>query len=220
MAIPVKILARIKEHGVLIGYMAVDRNNRRLFINMSDLNQYNFANAYINRNNELIAKRGFTIKTLHKEDEAEIKARRTSTIGKPKLILTSTYGDLSIKQKKLLELFKTQSIIRFDKKSSNIKITMKDMACLTAVTGLEYALFERNDKYIVVQGSKYNIRLDKKLVAEVVNKKYTWVGHTHPGTNYFCTMPSDDDYSVLKVIGQKRSAIYNSAGDVHVFESE
>lgn len=217
MTIPVKILARIKEHGVLIGYMAVDRNNRRLFINMSDLSKYNFVNAYVNRNNELIAKRGFTIKTLHKEDEAEIEARRTSIIGKPKLLIISHYSELSLTQKKLLKLLENSDRIELDKRMHNIKITMKDLSCMTAVTGLEYALFERNDKYRLVKGSSSGIHLDLKYTSELINKRYSWIGHTHPGTTRLCLFASDSDYDTLRCLGQKQSVIYNSCGDYNVF---
>lgn len=216
----VRILARIKEHGVLVGYAAVDKQNNKHFILKQNIGQYKYINAYVNRNNELIAKHGFTIRTINKEDEAEIKRRRTPNIGKPALLVASAYGELSLKQKNLLEQFKGSSILRINKKISNIKVTMKDMACLTAVTGFEYALFERNDKYIIVQGTKYNIELSKKLVAEIVNNKYTWVGHTHPGYDIICTMPSDDDYTVLKMLGQKQSVIYNSIGHAHTFGIE
>ena len=91
---------------------------------------------------------------------------------------------------------------------------------MTAYTGLEYSLFERNDMYIIIQGDKYGIHIDKKLSAELINRKYFWIGHTHPGNTFECLTPSDSDYDTLKVLNQKRSTIYNSIGKFYVFGEE
>lgn len=213
----VRILARIKEHGVLVGYAAVDKQNNKHFILKQNIGQYKYINAYINRNNELIAKHGFTIRTINKEDEAEIERRRTSIIGKPRLLVVSTYSDLSRTQKEILKLLESSDKLEIDKRMYNIKITMKDLACMTAVTGLEYALFERDDKYRIVKGSSTGISLDNKYTCELINKRYTWVGHTHPGTTKWCLMASESDYETLRCLGQKQSVIYNSCGDYNVF---
>lgn len=47
------------------------------------------------------------------------------------------------------------------------------------------------------------------------NKKYKWIGHTHPRTTFECMMPSEADYNTLKLFKQKRSMVYNSVEEFH-----
>ena len=55
----------------------------------------------------------------------EIKARNTSSIGKPVLIHNSEYGRLSKHQKLLLNSFDENGIAKFDRCNDNIDIKMK-----------------------------------------------------------------------------------------------
>ena len=116
-----------------------------------------------------------------------------------------------------MNYLKENGIARIDKKRQNIKITMKDLSCFTAITNIEYALFERPDKYIILGGTSRNIKIDNKLVTEIRKGKYKWIGHTHPGVTKLCLQASENDYQALAILGQKSSAIYNSKGDHEIF---
>lgn len=133
----------------------------------------------------------------------KMQSRNTSVIGKHSLIYNTEFGKLSNTQLKLLKLLESDNIVRINKSFDNVKITMKDLSCMTAYTGLEYGLFERNDSYIIVKGNERGINISKKVSTDIINGKYKWVGHTHPGDTLNCLMPSDADYKVLKLLNQK-----------------
>ena len=100
-------------------------------------------------------------------------------------------------QQKILNMLNERTYIIIDKKKENLKITMKDLSALTAYTGIEYALFERNDKYAVYKGNSVEIILTQGDLAMLLNGKYQWIGHAHPGNSYNCLIPSDGDYNTL-----------------------
>lgn len=212
---------RVKSGNNIIGYVA-ESNGARFFIKVSDTKLYSPTNVIKLKDSGLYkAKRGYRIETIDEDDLGITINNRgnTSVTGKPFLIYNTEFGRLSKKQRDILEELNKNSVLKIDKKKYNIKINMKDLSCLTAVTGLEYSLFDRNDTCIIIQGSKYGMQLDKKLSMELVNKQYKWVGHTHPGNTNLCLLPSDDDdYRTLKLIGQKQSVIFNSIGKYYVFE--
>lgn len=217
----VEILCRVKEHGRIVGYFARDTvHGSEIWIPIQDVRRYKATNAKLDTSGRFIANAGSRIKTIDRNDKIELNKRRTSQIGKPRLIYNTSFGDLSLTQSKLLKSFDNGNILRLDKRSINMKITMKDLSCLTAVTGREYALFERNDRYIIIQGSEQGMSFSKQLTAEIINNRYSWVGHTHPGDDVLCLMPSDHDYNTLRVLGQKRSVIYNSVGMWETFGYE
>lgn len=177
-------------------------------------------NAIIDKNNRVRAKVGYEIKNIIILDGVDINKRNTHLVRKPKVLYNYSFGKLSKTQQQLLDMLNEKDSIEIDKKRYNIKVTMKDLSSLTAVTGVEYALFERNDKYIIFKGNSYSIHLSNNIMAMLVNQRYTWVGHTHPGREFNCLMPSDGDYETLKMLNQKRSMIYNSVGDYYVFEED
>lgn len=153
-------------------------------------------------------------------NEISIQNRHTSVIGKPALIYNTQYGKLSKTQEKILNRLEQDDVAKFNKAKDNISIDMQDLSALTAYTGVEFSLFSRNDEYIIVKGTPSGIKIDTKLSAYLINKKYTWTGHTHPGSDYYCLYPSEDDYVTLKAFNQKHSVIYNSVGNYYVFEME
>ena len=150
----------------------------------------------------------------------EIKARNTSSIGKPALIYNSEYGRLSKHQKLLLNSFDENGIAKFDRYNDNIDIKMKDLSCLTAYTNIEYSLFSRNDRQYLVLGTERGIHISDELTDYLISSGYKWSGHTHVGETDFCLMPSDADYETLRKFRQKRSVIYNSVGKFYVFGEE
>lgn len=97
-----------------------------------------------------------------------INARHTSLVVKPILLANTSYGKLSSTQRKILNELEQDRLLKKNKQIE--KITMKDLSCLTAVTNLEYSLFERNDMYILVKGSKHSVYLKKDEIAYLTNK--------------------------------------------------
>lgn len=210
------ILARIKENNNIIGYIA-EENKHRSFIDVKDTNMYAPTNVIRLRDGTWRATAGNSIKTIDKKD---IQNRNTSLVGKPKLLYNYSFAKLSLTQKILMGKISSTKWVSLDKKEENIKVTMKDISALTSVTGIEYALFERNDNYIIIKGTNRCIHLDNSEIAKLINGGYTWIGHTHPGDSFNCLIPSDGDYDTLRMFNQRQSVIYNSVGQYYVFGKE
>lgn len=211
--IQIQIINRIKEHGKTVAYTISDGRNRKVE-SAHNMSNYAVTNAIRLQNGEYKAKRGFEIPTKNKKDSANIQNRRTGVLGKPPLIYNTSYGDLTKLQKQMLKEFETQDILEL----TGIKVDMTDLSCMTAVTGVEYALFTRSNKCIVVKGGCYGMTLSKQLTNRLIREKFTWTGHTHPGNTTNCLMPSGSDYNTLRLFRQRRSAIFNSVGDYYIME--
>lgn len=125
--------------------------------------------------------------------------------------------ELNTRQKNLLkQLDKYDAVAIVDKKDVN----MADLSALTAETGVEYALFTKGSKRMVVRGDMGSVNIDIDKAKELAQNGYRWSGHTHPGYDLFALTASDGDYNVLKAFGQKEGVIYNSLGQYMVFALE
>jgi len=215
------IIARVKDKKITCGYIIKMDDGNTKYELISSMNKYIPQNAIRLKNGEWRAKEGYSIDTIDKNDiEVAIKNRNTSLVGKPKLIYNYTFAKLSKTQQLLLSKLENNKLVIINKHAENVNITMKDLSAMTAHTGLEYSLFSRNDNYVIVKGSATGIHLTARESAMLLNNKYTWTGHTHPGNTFICMTPSDSDYDTLKYFNQKHSVIYNSIGDYYIFGEE
>lgn len=211
---------RVKQDTVIVGYiLESDDKEQDIFIAADEVYKYTPYNVNRLSNGQWKAKNGYKIKTIDIKN-VHIQNRNTSIVGKPSVIYNFSFGKMSLTQQKILGMIKDCKHVIIDKKKENINITMKDLSALTAYTGIEYALFERSDRFIVFKGNSFEIALSKNDLAMLLNGKYRWVGHTHPGNSFNSLIPSDGDYNTLKVFNQKRSVIYNSVGKYYVFGEE
>ncbi|MEZ3446360.1 MAG: hypothetical protein K1W30_14735 [Lachnospiraceae bacterium] len=215
-----RVKFKVKQGADTVGYiLGTDNENQDIYVAKSDIEAYEPDNADRLSNGQWRAKKGYCIQTIDIED-LHIQNRNTPIVGKPDIIYNFSFGRLSLTQQKILNMLNERTYIIIDKKKENLKITMKDLSALTAYTGIEYALFERNDKYAVYKGNSVEIILTQGDLAMLLNGKYQWIGHAHPGNSYNCLIPSDGDYNTLAVFKQKQSVIYNSVGDYYVFGEE
>lgn len=214
------IKARIMQNDKLLGYITDDNE----FIDIKDVYRYTPDNVILLNDGTWQAKKGYLIETIYKDDAAMIiENRNTRIVGKPNLLHNYTFAKLSATQKKILEEINKlgkDKLLVIDKKQVNIKINMLDLSALTARTGVEFSLFERPDKYIVVMGTSHGIYLGDDEVAFLSNGKYKWIGHTHPGSGFNCLIPSDSDFETLNRLNQKKSVIFNSVGEYYIFGEE
>lgn len=203
------VLYRVKDNNNIIGYV-VNKNNSILFIKINDISNYSAENAILQSDGTWKAKAGYRIKTIdtREYEGIEIQARHTHLIGKPNLIQLTSLAKLSGTQVRVLEALNNNNVCYFNRNKDNINIDMKDLSALTSYTNLEFSLFRRNDKFVVIKGNKYGMYIPETLSAMLLNTKYKWVGHTHPGTDFICMMPSESDYETLKKFNQNRSVIY------------
>ena len=91
-------------------------------------------------------------------------------------------------------------------------VSMLDLSSMTAKTGDEFAMFTRQEKRLIVRGSKENIPLSEIDLLKLRDDGYKWSGHTHPGFMGANLIASQGDKDVLSLFEQGNSAIYNAAG--------
>lgn len=131
-------------------------------------------------------------------------------------------GDpLNARQKRLLErLVSYDDRIEVDKRD----VSMRDLAAMTAHENVEFAMFTRRGKRLLVRGERNSVNITEKEARELARQGYRWSGHTHPGAEYYITSPSPGDRNVLsimsQVLGQKYSVVYSSTGRKYVFAVE
>lgn len=164
-----------------------------------------------------------TIEYLPKEDEkreihisaSQISSRKNPTGIPPGVAL---YGDnLNSRQLNILSyLQKYDDRMIFDKK----KVSMKDLAALTAHENVEFAMFTRKNKRYIIRGGIDGCNISENEALQLAKQGYKWSGHTHPGTDYAVNLPSGDDRYILRVINQKYSMICSSTGRRYVFAAE
>lgn len=141
---------------------------------------------------------------------------RNSYKGKPKAVYTLDV-ELNKRQKKLLEKLPKADSHVFVKKS---EVTMSDLSALTAKTGVEFAMFSKSGKRLIVRGDNVSVNIDISAAKKLAKAGYRFTGHTHPGDDSNVLIASGDDYEILKTFNQTRSVTYNSKGDFMVYSLE
>ena len=96
---------------------------------------------------------------------------------------------------------------RYEKNS----ITTKDLAYLSAATGVEFALFRSKQNDILIRGNNRTCDIIGELGEEILNRKYEWVAHSHVDKGKLTA--SIADRSTLKELGQKESIIVGIDGE-------
>jgi hypothetical protein len=128
------------------------------------------------------------------------------------------YGDLSVRQAKLLENISRPDSIKLLHKSD---VSVSDLAALTAKTGDEFAMFTLGSRRMILRGDRTGIDLGD-FVPKLKSENWTWSAHTHPGTRDITLNASGipGDRQVLQALEQERSLILNSAGRRNVFDPQ
>ena len=142
--------------------------------------------------------------------------QRNTGKGNPNAVLT--FGvELNNRQKELLgKLPGYDSRIIVEKDSVN----MTDLSALTAYTGDEFAMFTKGNERLIIRGSQTSVNIDTYQAKALAGEGYRWSGHTHPGNDTFCLLPSHGDKEILRVFKQSTSSIYNSKGQFATFGKE
>ena len=127
-------------------------------------------------------------------------------------------GDsLNSRQKKILDkLPQYNSRETFDKRS----VSMRDLAALTAYEGVEFAMFTKGGKRLIIRGERNSVDINDEEAKALSKQGYTWSGHTHPGRDHISLSPSAGDRCVLKAMEQKYSLIVSSTGRKYIFAIE
>jgi len=140
--------------------------------------------------------------------------QRNTGKGNPNAVLHSG-RPLNVRQQKLLDMLpEYNSRATVDKKDVN----MKDLSALTAVTGVEFAMFTKGQERLIIRGNNIHVNINPEAAAQLNEQDYTWSGHTHPGYSELCLWASDGDKLILNQFKQETSVIYNSKGQFLTFD--
>jgi hypothetical protein len=96
---------------------------------------------------------------------------------------------------------------------------MKDLSTLTAETDVEFALFTKGSRRLVIRGDRRHVEIDEAEAKSLAEQGYRWSGHTHPGIGELVRTPSKGDYLVLAEFNQKKSVIYDALGKFDTFNN-
>ena len=95
------------------------------------------------------------------------------------------------------------------------RITIKDLAYLSAETKHEFALWEAKDHLILSHGDSRSCDPVKELEELLLTGKYYWVAHSHVDKGSL--MASAEDRHTLKELKQKESVIIGIDGKTSTF---
>ena len=140
--------------------------------------------------------------------------QRNTGKGNPNAVLHSG-RPLNARQQKLLDMLDS-----YDSRATVSKqdVNMKDLSALTAVTGVEFAMFTKGRERLIIRGNSIHVNVDPKTASQLNQDGYRWSGHTHPGYNELCLWASDGDKLILNQFKQETSVIYNSTGQFLTFD--
>ena len=99
-------------------------------------------------------------------------------------------------------------------------VNLKDIAALTAMNDVEYALFTRKGERMVVRGDIDHVNITPETAKTMAAEGWRWSGHTHPGDGPNVKIASLGDMEVLKAFGQEYSVILDSTGKYEIFGGE
>lgn len=155
-----------------------------------------------------------TLTNATKNDTIEIQ--RNQATGRAAAIRLMD-ADLNNRQKKVLA--------RLDKagdslESTKSQIKTKDIAALTAKEGVEFALFSKGNRRLIVRGTQFETPVGEKRLRQLAADGWKFSAHTHPGVGANSLLASEGDMKVLYLFKQGQSVIYNSSGAYDKFFKE
>jgi len=93
-------------------------------------------------------------------------------------------------------------------------VSMTDLAALTAKTNVEFAMFTRGAKRLMIRGDAGHVNVSPFYATFLHTQGYRWSGHTHIEDNL---VASAGDKNVLRQFSQNWGVIYNAKGDFNTF---
>lgn len=101
--------------------------------------------------------------------------------------------------------------------STKNQIKTKDIAALTAKEGVEFSLFTKGNKRMIVRGTEFSTPVGEERLRQLAADGWKFSAHTHPGVGDNSMLASDGDIKVLYLFKQGQSVIYNSVGEFKQF---
>lgn len=155
--------------------------------------------------------------TLTKSGESgTIEIQRNPITGRASAIRLMG-ADLNKRQKKVLErLHKAGDSLE----STKSQIKTKDIAALTAKEGVEFALFSKGNRRLIVRGDSFETPVGEARLRQLAADGWKFSAHSHPTIGYGSLTPSPGDRNVLYLFKQGQSVIYNAKGEYDRFFKE
>lgn len=145
-----------------------------------------------------------------------IEIQRNSATGRASAIRLMG-ADLNKRQQKVLErLHKAGDSLE----STKSQIKTKDIAALTAKEGVEFALFSKGNRRLIVRGDSFGTPVGEARLRQLAAEGWKFSAHTHPSIGYGSLSPSPGDRKVLYLFKQGQSVIYNAKGEYDRFFKE
>ena len=150
----------------------------------------------------LLTNNGKNVTISAKNINSPINHKNTGK-GNPNAIIH--YGKpLNNQQKKILKKLPNFNSKVIVKKSS---VSMTDLSALTAQTGVEFAMFTKGGKRLIVRGNSNSVNINVDVAKQLARQGYKWSGHTHPGIEDNSLLASYGDIEILKAFKQQQSVI-------------
>lgn len=108
--------------------------------------------------------------------------KRNTAIDNPAVISVLGVPLSKAQQKLLSKLPHYNSSVLVPKRT----VCMKDLAALTASTGVEFAMFTKGGERLVIRGDELRIEIGEEFLDKLILQGYRLSGHTHPGIDYYC----------------------------------
>ena len=91
------------------------------------------------------------------------------------------------------------------------QIKIQDIVRFAATENVEFSLFTKSNRRIVIRGY-YNETPIEHILKKLIDEKWKFSAHTHPGTLENTLKASPNDARFLLALGQKQSVVLNQAG--------
>lgn len=168
------------------------------------------------------AKKKLSVKTPQLTDEERLQAwlgaRRSSHRNRSieeRQELKVKHAKLNKRQKKLNEILKTAGDY-YEGSWKEIKIS--DISHLTALNNVEYMVFSKGNRRIIIKGGQRGASLTGELFDKIKNEGWKLSAHTHPHITREGLQSSTDDVKTLQALNHKRSVILNAIGERRQFD--
>jgi len=155
--------------------------------------------------------------TLTKSGESgTIEIQRNPATGRASAIRLMG-ADLNKRQQKVLErLHKAGDSLE----STKSQIKTKDIAALTAKEGVEFALFSKGNRRLIVRGDSFGTPVGEARLRQLAADGWKFSAHSHPTIGKNSLLASSGDMKVLYLFKQGQSVIYNASGEYGQFFKE
>lgn len=99
------------------------------------------------------------------------------------------------------------------------KISIHDLAYLSAATGHEFSLFRGKNEDMLFHGTTYACDVEEDIAEELIRRGYEWIAHSHIDMGNLISSIADRE--TLRKLNQQKSIIIGPTGkEIEFYQSE